>query len=680
MTEAQIQLQNALTTTFLANLVFLSEYDKDLYHRVDELSRIIENGTYKERYALEFNMQDGDFDIYDIVNDKYLYNKSPKKFNDNLVRKSEQYEGNYILNLPEHFSPIHKNVSIIDKTNRFDFEHMPQFNTLSVNNAWEYVNAIGDYINNKKKRLKTIKKFIFLGTLLGRHIPRIAKKVNANMYLVLEKNLEIFRLSLFTVDYTVLAEKYVVFSIMDNVIDTETKISGFLKKNYLENYLIKFSTTKINIEEYIDNILNGLHILNPVAYDYNRMLYVHFNRSTKYIKDRYKFLLFNKTKKSLNLLKNIPVLYIAAGPSLDDNIEWIKKNHNNFFIVTIGAAYKILLLNNIHIDVISTLDQDFKALNEKQFDDESVEKISKNTIIFASNMTNENILKKFNRNNLFLYEVFSKLHKENIVFQGFSVGEITLNILLDLNIKELYLVGLDLALNQETGESHAKDSNSATTKLNLDAEINRDTYSARESLIKVKGNHKEYVYTTPMFFSSIKSLEEKVKIKSEDVVIYNLSTNGAFFNGVIPAKQEDINFNELKKIKFGYDLFLKELNYYSSTEISLKSKKIIKNEIEFIEKNIIEIIDKIKNTKYNNFEELLVDEYSILTTLDINKYDFLYQILVNYFQISAPYLLYHFNDIKIKDESKKVKKIQEISIRQIISIIEDYLVCLKRVI
>ena len=680
MTEAQIQLQNALTTTFLANLAFLSEYDNELYHRVDELSRIIENGTYKERYALEFNMQDGDFDIYDIVNDKYLYNKSPKKFNDNLVRKSEQYEGNYILNLPEHFSPIHKNVSIIDKTNRFDFEHMPQFNTLSVNNAWEYVNAIGDYINNKKKRLKTIKKFIFLGTLLGRHIPRIAKKVNANMYLVLEKNLEIFRLSLFTVDYTVLAEKYVVFSIMDNVIDTETKISGFLKKNYLENYLIKFSTTKINIEEYIDNILNGLHILNPVAYDYNRMLYVHFNRSTKYIKDRYKFLLFNKTKKSLNLLKNIPVLYIAAGPSLDDNIEWIKKNHNNFFIVTIGAAYKKLLLNNIHIDVISTLDQDFKALNEKQFDDESVEKISKNTIIFASNMTNENILKKFNRNNLFLYEVFSKLHKENIVFQGFSVGEITLNILLDLNIKELYLVGLDLALNQETGESHAKDSNSATTKLNLDAEINRDTYSARESLIKVKGNHKEYVYTTPMFFSSIKSLEEKVKIKSEDVVIYNLSTNGAFFNGVIPAKQEDINFNELKKIKFGYDLFLKELNYYSSTEISLKSKEILKNEIEFIEKNIIEIIDKIKNKKYNNFEELLVDEYSILTTLDINKYDFLYQILVNYFQISAPYLLYHFNDMKIKYESKKVKKIQEISIRQIISIIEDYLVCLKRVI
>ena len=46
MTEAQIQLQNALTTTFLANLAFLSEYDNELYHRIDELSRMIEQGTY----------------------------------------------------------------------------------------------------------------------------------------------------------------------------------------------------------------------------------------------------------------------------------------------------------------------------------------------------------------------------------------------------------------------------------------------------------------------------------------------------------------------------------------------------------------------------------------------------------------------------------------------------------
>lgn len=42
------------------------------------------------------------------------------------------------------------------------------------------------------------------------------------MYLVVERNLEIFRLSLFTVDYTILAKNGVIFSIMDSHTD-ETK-------------------------------------------------------------------------------------------------------------------------------------------------------------------------------------------------------------------------------------------------------------------------------------------------------------------------------------------------------------------------------------------------------------------------------------------------------------------------
>ena len=208
MTQAQIQLQNALTTTFLANLVFLSEYDNELYHRIDELSRMIENGTYQEKYALEFNMQEGDFDIFDIVNNKYLYNKQPKKKSDELVRKVEFNEKNAIFNVEEIFN--NKSIFDVNFENRFNFE-MLEATAHTCNQMKEYTNITKDYLENKKKKLKKIKKFIFLGTLLGRHIPRLAKKVDADLYLVLERNLEIFRLSLFTVDYTILAEKCVFF-------------------------------------------------------------------------------------------------------------------------------------------------------------------------------------------------------------------------------------------------------------------------------------------------------------------------------------------------------------------------------------------------------------------------------------------------------------------------------------
>ena len=141
MTEAQIQLQNALTTTFLANLAFLSEYDNELYHRIDELSRMIEQGTYKEKYALEFNMQDGDFDIYDIVNDKYLYNKKPKKFNSDLVRKVEFDNKFSILNLPTYFIFKQKNEGV-DLEDRFNLKTRFELANLTLNDTLEYSNYL----------------------------------------------------------------------------------------------------------------------------------------------------------------------------------------------------------------------------------------------------------------------------------------------------------------------------------------------------------------------------------------------------------------------------------------------------------------------------------------------------------------------------------------------------------
>ena len=90
-----------------------------------------------------------------------------------------------------------------------------------------------------------------MGTLLGRHIPRIAQKVDAKMYLVLERNLEIFRLSLFTVDYTLLAKKGVVFSVMDNYLEEENRIMKFLNTSVFDNYILKLTTTGINIDKYI---------------------------------------------------------------------------------------------------------------------------------------------------------------------------------------------------------------------------------------------------------------------------------------------------------------------------------------------------------------------------------------------------------------------------------------------
>ncbi|MDN5051952.1 6-hydroxymethylpterin diphosphokinase MptE-like protein [Aliarcobacter butzleri] len=676
MTEAQIQLQNALTTTFLANLVFLSEYDRNLYHRVDELSRMIENGTYQEKYALEFLMENGEFDIYDIVNDKYLYNKNPKKMNDELVRKVQFDEKNSILNLSSHF--LVKEKIEVNKDKRFDFEKQSEFLHLTISDIQEYTNATKEYLDNKKRNLKKIAKFIFIGTLLGRHIPRIAEKVDANSYLILEKNLEIFRLSLFTVDYTILAKKGAIFSIMDDELSQDRAIYDFLSIEDIENYLIKFSTTNININSYIDSILTNLRTLDPMSYDYNRRLYSHLNRTTKLLKSKFKTILFNKLKKNCKFFRDKPILYIAAGPSLDENIEWIKQNQNKFFIVTIGAAYKKLLLNNIHIDMISTLDEK-EELNSLQFDDESVNKLSNNTIILASTITYYKILEKLSTKNLYLFEVFSSLHKNNISFSGFSIGEVTLNILFYLNPKSIYIIGLDLSLNQVTGESHSENANSTVTKLNLEDKQTRDTFEAQKSLIKIKGNLKKEVFTTPFFYSSIQHINNQTILhKNKSTKIYNLSSNGAFFKDTITKKVSNIKINDFKDLSVDFFKLLEILDTNSENKLFEESKKELNKGLKILRNSLKKDLDKIKSTEFTSYDDFLEEIIKIIS--QSNKIPHFFQLFVFYNESIIPYISYYFNNKKMKNEIKILKKVKNIYIKQIENLIDDYEICLKRVI
>ncbi|MGJ0337745.1 motility associated factor glycosyltransferase family protein [Aliarcobacter cryaerophilus] len=674
MTEAQIQLQNALTTTFLANLAFLSEYDKELYHRVDELSRMIENGSYEEKYHLEFIMEDGDFDIYDVVNDKYLYGRKPKKFNNDLIQKVEFDEKNSILNIENYFALKHK--IDFDRDRRFELNNSEEFLALTYCDALEYTNCLNDYMDTKKKKFKKIEKFVFLGTLLGRHIPKIAQKIDATMYLVLERNLEIFRLSLFTVDYTILGKKGVIFSVMNDYLEEEKRISEFFYTRTFDNYLIKFATSGINIDKYIDGLLLTISDLSPVAYDYNRILYSHRNRTTKVL-NKYKIIQFHKIKDKTNIFKDIPILYIASGPSLDDNMDWIKQNQNKFFIVTIGSAYKKLLKNDIKIGMITTLDE-LEILTQIQFDDENVNKIDKDTIILASAITNEKVLKKFNSSNLFFYEVFINFFKGNSAFNGFSIGEVTLDLLLHFNAKKIYTIGLDLALNQETGESHSKDAGSCVSRLNLDEVQTREVFDEKTSLVQVKGNLKEYVFTTPVFYLSIKQVEKKIKPYKDSVEIINLSNNGAYFEGTTAKRVEEIDTKEFKEI--GNINFKEYLIKNSKESLDVDSKESLKNEINFLDNDIADIIKDIKDKNFKSYEEFNNMIIEMIEKIYKNKYLKSYQFLFEYYKVYIPYLSYHFNDKKIKNESKKVNKIKYVFLKQLEDLINDYKICLERVI
>lgn len=246
-----------------------------------------------------------------------------------------------------------------------------------------------------------------------------------------------------------------------------------------------------------------------------------------------------------------------------------------------------------------------------------------------------------------------------------------------MNVKNIYIIGLDLSLNQNTGSTHSNISNSSVENYNLSINQSRETFALREGLIKVKGNLLEEVYTTAIFDSSIYFLNKYVLSKKElNTNIYNLSSHGAYLNFTIPTKIEDINMEKFD-LQNHQDL-QSLLTNFSVEELNIESRQ----NIELILKSMINISNRLlelEKLDFKYFEDFLFFAIEFIYTIKEEKNLILYYILKNYYKMLFPYLNYYFNDTKVKEESKKVNMIKQVFISQIYTILNDYKLCLERV-
>ena len=186
--------------------------------------------------------------------------------------------------------------------------------------------------------------------------------------------------------------------------------------------------------------------------------------------------------------------------------------------------------------------------------------------------------------------------------------------------------------------------------------------------------------TTPLFYSSIKSVEDKLFSKSKEVKVYNLSKNGAYFEGSIKKRTNVLKIDLFKDVSNIVIEYKKELNKYSREGLLKVNINNIKGEVYFFENNLQTILNNIEKKKFSNIEEFLLEILTIGSVLREKKYFYFDLIFYNYLNIYGPYILYTFNDKKLKFKNKKIEEIKFTSLRQIKKIIDDYIICLKRVI
>lgn len=671
---AEEQLHKAMMDTYHLNLLFLSEFDNELFIRVTHLGDLMGKGLYKERYFLEFIKESGDFDIYDNEKDKYLYDKKPKKFNNKAVVQTNFDLKNSINTLNQGF---------YNHENDGDFSLDEDEGIYSIagkklmNDLFKIKEELDYKIDRENRRINKIDKFMFIGTLLGRHIPKIMKKINAKTFFVCENNLEIFRLSLFVCDYSALAVegRKVIFSIMDDDNILLEKVLDFYNMDVYNNSILKFYTTNHDVKNYFDRIIDRVLSVSPMSFNYYMNLdNVVYNLSKNFFKYKTLSLRDNLELKSF---ENKPILYIGAGPSLNDNIEWVYENQDRFIIVTMAATLNILFENKIKPDIITTLDPQH-YVDIQLFSNPDLKELLADTIVLASINTAENVLEKLSKiSRVYLYEVLGSIQVGHKALTGNSVGELTYSIISRfVNIKEIYLLGLDLALNQNTGSTHSSDYE-YNKKLDIEdlnkLEVN-ENYSFKDDVIKIRGNFQKEVLTSRQFYGSLRFYIGQTKLNS--VSTYNLSNHGAFIENTIPLKSIDLkvdNFTKIDKENLKESL-TKDLESIVVENLSKRDLKSLNSHLNMVNEILeqLNLTEKIKT--YDEFNIFANEIFQYLMNPE-NKINYLKEIYVTYTLAFNPYISYCIliKDKKDKVNIKKVIKAWSNILSKLLTKYKDYL-------
>lgn len=660
-------LQNNLTKNYFNNLQFLQEYEPELHAKLIMLDTLIQTDKYTQQYELEY--VNDDFDIFDIQNQSYIYNKKIKENTKNKV------DNVTIDNLRNNFNP-YKHFKFTDEeiTQINDRNLYPLFDTIFPTTA-----AIKHYINQNSKvrgELKKLYKFIFIGTGLGQHIFPIHNKIKAQNYLIIEPNLEIFRLSLFTTKYYELREEAnLIFAIAYDEEIFKNKLFQFSSDGIGRNNNWKFdifsSIHKSIAKKIQDFILNQSHLTYPFNVHYHNTMQTYHIWSQKF-----NFLDFSSVHNNFKF-NSKPFMLIGSGPSLGKNIHILKENQSKFILVAAYSSLKILLKNNITPDVIVHIDAD--PINIQTVENLDTEILNKIIFIFGISSPPK-LYDIVPHSNIFCFQMLQLISSQVGNLTGESIGDLIYAMLLLLGIKEIYLLGLDLALDPDTNHLHTDGHvmNLDPYKLTNDISEGMNTSSFQKNTILIKGNFREEVSTITAFFSALNNFQKLTKqYKRDSCSVYNLN-DGAFLESTIPflpTKIYTLEYQEIDK-NILHNNLLKEFKRISKNTLSSEDLEILQKKIDHAHKLKV-IISKLKTFPLPDTFEAYSGILSQITDYLTDPHDIQHNdiviVLSNYLRYTLHFIYEFFNKKETIEESIHIKNIHHLFAKALEEMIDEYI-------
>ena len=293
--------------------------------------------------------------------------------------------------------------------------------------------------------------------------------------------------------------------------------------------------------------------------------------------------------------EGMPAILIAAGPSLDNNIEKLKQIKDSVFIMAVDTALNTVLKHDIIPDMTISVDGHKPLV---LFEDERV----KNIPISLSAISNAKIIEQNNAMRFYELEqgeylsaIYNKLGKEiKGLPTGGSVANNACSLLTLMGFKTIIFMGLDLAY--PGGIEHTKEAYHELTLID----------KSKKEYIEIEDIWGNKVLTEENMNLYRKWFESYIKIMPQ-IRFIDATEGGALIHGT-EIKNMDEVIGEFHNKIYDKDVLWKDLLPYLNREEQQRAIKFIKEipqSIEHIEKYIddgLDIYSKIKmlNKKRDN--------------------------------------------------------------------------------
>jgi len=456
-----------------------------------------------------------------------------------------------------------------------------------LNSKYNPKEASMQYVSQFKKE-GSYSVFFLLGFGDGRSIEALAQTLDETMTLIVyEPSVAIFQKTLETFDYTELLKKKNVYLI----VESENMLQDYLESGISFNNI---RMLRLGILPNYDSIYpkECKHMLETMIYFMNK---TKTYRNTIYnfrdefaahaLSNMYDYLWQTDThylKECLaeEDLSDVPAIIVAAGPSLNKNVQELKRAKGKALILVVDAALRAVVNAGITPDLGMTVDarvadRFFEGIDISTFPF-VFEAISREEIV--KRHTGKHFYDEFPCNMFAKAVIERKGYVLDDILTGGSISTSAFSLVKALGFKKIVFIGQDLAFTG--GQSY-------NSGLKMDEKEN-EQHQKKRVIVQVKGNDGTMLDTDYQMDMYRKWIENEILKLPEDITVINATEGGAKIEGAkVMTLKEVIDFCT-KEIDF--EKLLQEVPLAFSEE----ERQDIIHEIKEEPKRLEEVKENIK--------------------------------------------------------------------------------------